>query len=131
MPTQSEVDYYRRKFQGFSKHKVEWAVYISALTGIATAPLDLLKSRAILMQEGRVVHGWTVIRGVPTFQMAYEIIDSGAGVRGLWKGFDTVVTKSLSLGVLRTFLWCKIYNYFNSDARSKYYLFLRNKILAC
>lgn len=122
MPTQLETYYLREKYQGFSKHKLEWSVLISLSTGLVTAPFELLKARAQLLQEGRVVHGFSLYRGVPTSRMAYEIFDSGAGLRGLWLGLDNIIAKNLSFGAIRCYLWCKIYNYFNSDARSKLYI---------
>jgi len=119
MPTQSEVEYFREKFQGFSTHKLKWSILIGTTTGVLSLPFELLKVRAQLLQEGRVIHGFSVNRGVPTFKMFYEIIDSGAGVRGLWKGLDTALVRSIYGSGLRTFLWCHIYNKLNKDPRSK------------
>lgn len=119
MPTQAEVEYQRYKHQGFNLHKLIWSAGIATLTGVALAPFELLKIRAQVMQEGRVIHGWSVNKGVPTSRMFYEIIDSGVGIRGLWTGIDNIIIKSFSSGVIRTFFWCNIYNYFNQDPRSK------------
>lgn len=123
MPTQSEVQYFREKYQGFSYHKLTWSLIIGGLSGIVLAPLDLLKARAQILQEGRVIHGYQQFRGVPSFFMGNEIYDSGSGMRGYWTGFDSIVVKSLVFGASRSFFWCYIYNYFNSDARSKYKLY--------
>jgi hypothetical protein len=119
MPTQTEIEFFRKKFQGFSQHKLEWGLLISLTSGLALAPFDLLKSRAQLMQEGRVNHGFSAYRGVPMFRMALEIVDSGRGLRGLWTGLNTIVFKNLYFGAIRGYIWCLIYNKFNSDARSK------------
>jgi hypothetical protein len=121
MPTQTEVEYFRKKFQGFTDHKVSWSLLISVAASMATTPFDLLKARAQLLQEGRVIHGWSVNRGVQMVRLGYEVIDSGAGVRGLWRGGSVALVKGIYTGVLRTYLWCNIYNYFNKDARSKFY----------
>lgn len=59
---------------------------ISLLSNMATAPLELLKVRAQLLSEGRRLHGWGFDRGVPTARVFNEIIESGAGLRGLWTG---------------------------------------------
>jgi len=53
---------------------------------MATAPLELLKVRAQLLSEGRRLHGWGFDRGVPTIRVFNEIVESGAGLRGLWTG---------------------------------------------
>lgn len=59
---------------------------ISVLSNMATAPLELIKVRAQLLQEGRRLHGFGWDRGVPSFRVFNEIIESGAGLRGLWTG---------------------------------------------
>ena len=134
MPTQTEIEFFRKKYQGFTQHKLNWGLLISIGGSLASAPFDLLKCRAQLLQEGRTHHGFSAYRGVPMFRMAYEIIDSGSGIRGLWTGFNTVVLKSFYFAAIRLYMWTMIYNKFNSDARSKYLIFyneIRNKILAC
>ncbi len=65
---------------------MEWAMLISVLSNMATAPLELIKVRAQLLQEGRRLHGFGWDRGVPSFRVFNEIIESGAGLRGLWTG---------------------------------------------
>lgn len=129
MPTQTEIEFFRKKYQGFTQHKLEWGLLISFASGVAFAPFDLLKSRAQLMQEGRVNHGFSAYRGVPMFRMAYEVIDSGRGIKGLWTGLNTIVFKNLYFGAIRGYLWCLIYNNFNSDARSKFIICIKITIL--
>lgn len=51
-----------------------------------TAPLELMKVRGQLLQEGRRLHGFGFDRGVPTVRVFNEIIESGAGLRSFWKG---------------------------------------------
>ncbi len=53
---------------------------------MVTAPLELLKVRGQLLQEGRRLHGYGFDRGVPTIRVFNEIIESGYGLRSLWKG---------------------------------------------
>jgi hypothetical protein len=65
---------------------MEWAMLISVLSNLSTAPFELLKVRAQLLQEGRRLHGFGFDRGVPTFRVVNEIIDSGVGLKGFWKG---------------------------------------------
>ncbi len=65
---------------------MQWSIAINLISNMATAPLELLKVRAQLLQEGRRHHGWGFDRGVPTFRVFNEIIESGAGLRGLWQG---------------------------------------------
>lgn len=119
MPNQAEAQYLRDKYQGFSSHKLEWSLKIGVITSSLALPFDLLKSRAVILQEGRVVHGWSVNKGVPMSAMYKEIIESGAGLRGFWKGLDISIAKNLLLSGYRTFFWSYTYNIFNKDARSK------------
>ena len=126
MPTQAEVEFLRQKHQQFSPHKLSWSVLISLSTNVVLAPLEFIKVRSQLMQEGRVIHGASLNRGVPAIKLVYEVVDSGAGLRGLYKGFDTLIMRGLVQGSTRPMLWCSIFNYLNPDPRSKviYYFFV-------
>ena len=59
---------------------------ISISTNLALAPLELLKVRAQLVQEGRILHGGNLERGVSTLRTFSDVIDAGYGLRGLWTG---------------------------------------------
>jgi hypothetical protein len=65
---------------------MKWSMFIGLVTNIATAPLELLKVRAQLLQEGRSLHGGNLERGAPAVRLFNEIIDAGHGIRGLWAG---------------------------------------------
>lgn len=65
---------------------MEVSIFIGLVSNFVTAPLELIKVRGQLIQEGRKLHGWGFERGVPTTRMFYEIVESGVGLRGLWTG---------------------------------------------
>jgi len=65
---------------------MKWSMFISLVTNLVTAPLELLKVRAQLLQEGRRLHGYGLDRGAPTIRIFNEIIEGGYGLRSLWKG---------------------------------------------
>jgi hypothetical protein len=118
MPTQSEVEFLKLKHQKFTLNKLQWSIAIGLATHPILAPFELLKVRAQLLQEGRLSNGWSVNRGQPTMRMFYEIIDSGAGIRGLFRGLDTIIARTIVTSASRTFFWCNIYNKINDDPRS-------------
>jgi hypothetical protein len=60
---------------------------IATVSNFVTAPFEQLKVRAQLLQEGRRLHGYGLERGVQTVRVFNEIIESGHGVRSLWKGY--------------------------------------------
>ena len=64
-----------------------YSAEIALIANFLTAPFELIKVRAQLIQEGRKLHGWGWERGVPTVRMFTEIVESGAGLRGLWTGY--------------------------------------------
>lgn len=119
MPSQSEIEYMKKKHQGFTSHKLKWSIIIGISTNVLTMPFEMLKIRAQVLQEGRLVHGKDTYRAVPMVRSFYEVIDSGAGIRGLYKGLDTMITRSFVQSATRTFLWCNIMNILNKDPRSK------------
>ena len=65
---------------------MEVSIFIGLVSNFVTAPLELIKVRGQLIQEGRKLHGWGFERGAPTARMFYEIVESGVGLRGLWTG---------------------------------------------
>jgi hypothetical protein len=67
-------------------YKLKAAWFISLVSNIVTAPLELLKVRAQLLQEGRKLHGYGTERGAPTMRILAEIVDSGAGIKSLFIG---------------------------------------------
>jgi hypothetical protein len=66
--------------------KLKAAWFISLVSNVATAPLELLKVRAQLLQEGRKLHGMGTERGAPTIKIFTEIVDSGAGIKSTFVG---------------------------------------------
>ena len=61
-------------------------MFISLMGNMVTAPFELLKIRAQMLQEGRYLHGGNAERGVSTLRVFNEIIEAGYGMRSLWKG---------------------------------------------
>lgn len=61
-------------------------MFISLLGNVVTAPFELLKVRAQMLQEGRYLQGGNAERGVSTLRVFNEIIESGNGLKSLWKG---------------------------------------------
>ena len=82
-----------------------------------TAPLELVKVRSQLLQEGRRLHGYGAERGVPSVRIFYEIVDSGVGIKGLFTGYDSLLMRGLWGGSWRTYFWCYFYNQVNKDPR--------------
>lgn len=66
--------------------KMSYSVFIALVSNFLTAPWEIIKVRGQLIQEGRKLHGWGFERGVPTIRLFNEIVESGAGLRGLWTG---------------------------------------------
>jgi len=48
--------------------------------------------RAQLLQEGRKLHGYGTERGAPTMRIFTEIVESGAGIRSLFTGYEFINT---------------------------------------
>jgi hypothetical protein len=65
---------------------MQWSIGISLINNLITAPFELVKVRAQLLQEGRRIHGGNLERGAPAVRIFYEMIDKGYGIRGLWTG---------------------------------------------
>jgi hypothetical protein len=117
MPTQQQIEFYRQKHQKFSMFKLKASAFLGVVTNVLTAPLELIKVRSQLLQEGRHLHGFGSERGVPSVRIFYEIIDSGSGLKGLYTGYDSLLMRGLWGSGWRSYFWCYFYNYFNTDPR--------------
>ena len=61
-------------------------MFISVVSNMATAPFELIKVRSQLVQEGKILHGFGVERGVPFGKIAAEILANGYGLKHFWTG---------------------------------------------
>lgn len=126
MPTQAEVEYYKLVHQKFTWHKLSYSLLIG-LTGAAlTLPFELLKVRSQALSEGKLYNGYGLNKHNSLAGLFNEIYDSGKKSRGFFIGLDTILAKSLLLNSSRTFIWCSVYNHFNTDPRSKNNIFYIN-----
>jgi hypothetical protein len=87
------------------------------ITNVTLAPFELLKVRAQLLMEGRKLHGFGLERGSPMVKNYEAVLESGAGLRGFFTGYDTLLVRSLWYGTFRCYFYCNLFNYVNKDPR--------------
>jgi len=89
-------------------------------------PLDLVKIRSQVMQEGKPFTGIGFGRGFHPFEIYDEIYKAGGGYRKMFTGFDGFVARTLAYTTARVWSFLYFYDWLNNDprrtARADYYM---------
>lgn len=108
-----------------------------------TQPLDLIKVRSQMLQEGKTFNGLSFQRGYNPFQLFEEIHSQGRGIRQFYigyhlrvvtyrvskgqekadaflalKSFDAFLIRTFTYNTLRVAGFCYFYDWINPDPRS-------------
>jgi hypothetical protein len=96
MPTQQEIEYNRDKFQRMNRERFFAANIVALITHTITQPLDLLKVRAQMLQEGKVFNGIGLQRGYNAYQMYDEISKAGGGYKTWYTNYQGFFSRTIA-----------------------------------
>lgn len=80
-------------------------------------PLDLVKVRSQMLQEGKIYTGVGFGRGFHPFQIFDEIHRSGRGIASMYSGFDGFVARTIAYTTARVWGFLYFYDWLNADPR--------------
>jgi len=80
-------------------------------------PMDLVKVRIQLLQEGRIFNGIGMHRGYYPFQIAEEIYAAGGGYLKMITSVDAFVAKTMAYTTARVWGFLYFYDWLNPDPR--------------
>ena len=90
---------------------------MALLTHGITQPLDLIKTRAQLLQEGKTFQGIGFQRGFNPGSMFEEIHQAGGGYRKFYTSIDGFVAKTMAYTTARVWGFLIFYDWLNPDPR--------------
>lgn len=90
---------------------------MALITHTATQPLDLVKTRSQMLQEGKLFTGIAFQRGWHPIQIANEIYAAGGGLRSFYTSLDGFFVRTLAYTTARTWGFLYFYDKLNPDPR--------------
>lgn len=109
MPSQQEVDYYKKRHHRMNTERFLAANAFALISHTLTQPLELVKMRQIMLQEGKTYMGSGTNRGYSPFRIFNEIHESGGGFRKFYMNFHTFFLRTIAYTTARTS--CFLYFY--------------------
>ena len=90
---------------------------IALTTHAIVQPLDLVKIRSQVLQEGKPFTGIGFGRGFHPFEVYDEIYRAGGGLRKMYTGFDGFVARTMAYTTARVWGYLYFYDKLNPDPR--------------
>lgn len=121
-----EVEYWRDRHQRMNRDRFFAANAIALITHTITQPLDLIKVRSQMLQEGKVYTGLAFQRGFHPLAVGADIHAAGAGYKQFYTSLDGFLIKTVAYTTARVWGFLTVYDWINPDprrcARPDYYI---------
>lgn len=117
MPTQQEIEYWRTRNQRMNKERFVAANVLALITHSITQPLDLLKVRAQMLQEGKNFNGMGIQRGYNPYQLYTEIAQAGATYKTWFTSWEGFLARTLTYTTARISCYLWFFDRLNKDPR--------------
>lgn len=112
-----EIEYWRNRHQRMNFERFCAANVIALGTHAVMQPLDLVKIRSQVLQEGKPFTGIGWGRGFHPFNIFEEIYQAGGGVRAMFTGLDGWFARTMAYTTARVWAFLYFYDWINPDPR--------------
>ncbi len=112
-----EVEYWRRRYQRMNTESFVAANVMALITHTVTQPLDTVKIRSQMLQEGKTFIGLGMQRGWYPFQILEEMNQAGGGLRRYYSTIDTFLLRTVGYTTARIWAFGYFYDKLNKDPR--------------
>jgi hypothetical protein len=112
-----EIEYWRNRTQRMNKERFVAANVMALVTHGLTQPLDLVKTRSQILQEGKLHTGIAFQRGIHPVKIFDEIHQSGGGYRKFYTSWDGFIAKTMAYTTARVWGFLLFYDKLNNDPR--------------
>lgn len=117
MPTQQEIEYWKRRKQRMTKERFIVANTIALITHTLTQPFDLIKVRSFMLQEGKTFNGIGLERGYNPLRITREIVKQGGYYRTWFTSYEGFFARTLTYTTSRIWAYLYFYDRLNHDPR--------------
>jgi len=90
---------------------------LALITHTITQPFDLLKVRAMMLQEGKTFYGLGIQRGYNPYQLFQEISKAGGGYKTWFTSYEGFFTRTLTYTTARVSCYLWFFDRLNKDPR--------------
>lgn len=112
-----EVEYWRNRYQRMNKERFIAANGIALITHAVTQPMDLVKTRVQILQEGKTFHGLGFQKGMHGINVYNETYAAGGGLKKFYSKFDAFFLRTVGYTTARVWGFLYFYDWINPDAR--------------
>jgi len=112
-----EIEYWRNRTQRMNKERFVAANVMALVTHGLTQPLDLVKTRSQILQEGKLHTGIAFQRGIHPVKIFDEIHQSGGGYSKFYTSWDGFIAKTMAYTTARVWGFLLFYDKLNNDPR--------------
>uniref|UniRef100_A0A7S3IUP8 ADP/ATP translocase n=2 Tax=Strombidium inclinatum TaxID=197538 RepID=A0A7S3IUP8_9SPIT len=112
-----EVEYWRNQYQRMNKERFFAANAIALLTHTVTQPLDMAKTRAQVLQEGKTFNGFAWQKGIYGTNIIRETLAAGGGYKKFYSSWDAFFLRTIAYTTLRVSSFLYFYDWINPDPR--------------
>ena len=117
MPTQQEIEYYRNRHQRMTRERFVTANLVALITHAVVQPLDLIKTRAQMMQEGKTFNGMGIQRGYNSYQIMHSINKAGGSYKTWYTSFEGFAARTVAYTTARVSAYLWFFDRLNHDPR--------------
>lgn len=122
-----EIEYWRNRYQRMNTERFVAANAIALLTHAVTQPMDMVKTRCQVLQEGKGHVGIGFRRGMHGINVFNEIMAAGGGYRKFYSKLDAFAMRTVAYTTARIWGFLYFYDWINPDprrqARSDFYAY--------
>jgi len=112
-----EVEYWRNRYQRMNKDRFIAANAMALLTHTITQPIDCVKTRTQMLQEGKTFSGIGFQRGLHSVEVFNETFNAGGGLRKFYSKLDAFVIRTMAYTTARVWGFLYFYDWINPDPR--------------
>lgn len=90
---------------------------LALITHTLTQPLDMVKTRAQMLQEGKTFTGIGFQKGLHGTRLFTELKNTGGGMRQFYSKFDAFAMRTVGYTTARIWAFLYFYDWINPDSR--------------
>lgn len=111
------VEYWRNQYQRMNLDRFIAANTFALITHTLTQPMDMAKTRAQVLQEGKVFSGLAWQKGFYTINIYNETFAAGGGLKKFYSSLDAFFLRTVAYTTARVGGFLYFYDWINPDAR--------------
>jgi len=111
------IEYWRNQHQRMNYERFVAANGLALITHTVTQPLDMVKTRSQMLQEGKGFTGMAFRKGWHPTNIYTDILKAGGGYKKFYSKWDAFFLRTTAYTTARVSGFLYFYDWINPDAR--------------